>query len=251
MGLGFAAAPHCDIFVVMRNHIVAEIRRLTAENGGRPPGRTAFERETGIRTSEWYGKYWARWGDALVEAGFQANERMRAADPEVLLWKVAEAYRHYGRIATHGELKLYRQIDASFPWTQTLDNTFGSKPTMVAALRDWCVRHGDFEDVAALLPATDEGPRGRTQARRADGSVYLIRSGANYKIGRSDELERRIKEIRVALPDAAVLVHVIATDDPPGIEAYWHRRFSDRRANGEWFKLTSADVLAFKRRKFQ
>jgi hypothetical protein len=81
------------------------------------------------------------------------------------------------------------------------------------------------------------------------GYVYLMKSGRNFKVGRSNAVGRRHYEVALQLPEPVELVHQIATDDPEGIERYWHQRFADRRTNGEWFRLTSADVAAFKRRR--
>jgi hypothetical protein len=84
----------------------------------------------------------------------------------------------------------------------------------------------------------------------SSGFVYLIRSGRHYKVGRSNSAGRREYELAIQLPEKAQTAHVIRTDDPVGIEAYWHNRFAPKRKNGEWFDLTAADIAAFRRRKF-
>ncbi len=89
-----------------------------------------------------------------------------------------------------------------------------------------------------------------TDAREKDvvyGFVYLFKSGRYYKIGKTKDMVRRGTEIRIQLPEKLDLIHSIQTDDPSGVEAYWHRRFDEKRMNGEWFDLNSADIRAFKR----
>lgn len=235
----------------MRDEIIREIRKLAAD-GGQAPGQKAFTRDTGIQEHHWRGKYWARWSDALVEAGFTPNEKTTALDREAVLTIIIEACRKYGRVPTRDELDLLRRNDPSVPSSNAIARHLGGRSDMIEAVRNRTTGNPEYDDVTALLPAptTKAAPKAASPCVE-EGSVYLIRSGDFYKIGRSDDLERRVKEIRIALPDKATLLHTIRTDDPPGIEAYWHRRFADRRANGEWFKLSALDVSAFRKRKFQ
>lgn len=236
----------------MREHIVSEIRRLAALDGGKAPGQRTFANATGIIESKWRGKYWARWGDALIEAGFEPNTWTGKSDMNTIILGIIAATRHYGRFPTNDEISMLRTSGQSIPAPKTIQGNLGGHAERIAAIRQFIGDNADYADVLAMLPSVaPPRPASHSGAKTVDGHVYLIKSGEFYKVGRSDELERRVKEIRIALPHAATLIHAITTDDPPGIEAYWHRRFADRRANGEWFKLMPDDLKAFMRRKFQ
>lgn len=236
----------------MKDHILGEIRRIAAETG-KPPGVAAFESATGIRQHEWRGLYWARWGDAVAEAGLERNDWTERLDPDTLLEALAVVVRQFGRVPTNAELVMYRRDHPEGPNPKTLRHHFGGEGGPTDRLREWVGSRDDFADVADILgPARPRPTKKAPKAAGAgDGCVYLIRSGTHFKIGHTDNFERRVKQITVALPEPVKPEHLIRTDDPAGIEAYWHRRFADKRANGEWFKLTPADVAAFKRRTFQ
>lgn len=234
----------------MRDHILQEIRRIAAANDGQPPGKNLFQTTTGIGESKWSGVYWSKWSDALVEAGFTPNKWGQRFDTSELTRKFADLTLSMGHIPTTRELKLLRRADTTIPSPGIIAEHFGGVEGIADALRNMAATNSEYEGLNALLPVPKLAARAAVD-KAVDGFVYLIKSGEFYKVGRSDELERRIKEIRIALPEKSVLFHSIKTDDPPGIEAYWHRRFAEKRANGEWFKLTLADVAAFKRRTFQ
>ena len=237
----------------MRERILSEIRRLAEASGGKPPGQRVFEKETGITASQWRGKHWARWGDAVADAGLSPNTVAEKLDPDKVLDCYEEACRKHSRPPTYAEWRMFVGSSEERVGVNSLNRVFGSTEGAVIALRDRALKRGD-SGLVAMLPEHDArslSEKPYAHAHTAEGSVYLLQSGDYFKIGRSDELEKRVKQISIALPDKVELVHNIRTDDPPGIEAYWHRRFADQRVNGEWFKLSTADVKAFKRRKFQ
>jgi hypothetical protein len=115
----------------------------------------------------------------------------------------------------------------------------------VGSIRDW------FDDRCGSIRLVVEDSNDAVPDESVEfGFVYLLKSGRSYKIGRTVSVGRRERELQIQLPERPLRVHEIRTDDPAGIEAYWHRRFADRRKGGEWSDLTPADVSAFKRRKF-
>jgi hypothetical protein len=239
---------------VNKAHIIAEIRRTAAENGGVPLGCARLEAETGIKESDWFGVHWARWSDAVREAGLEPNQLQGAYDEDFLLKMFAQFALELGRIPARGDLRLRRRRDPRFPSCNTFVR-FGTKADLVRQLAEFCRSREGLDEVIGWCEqylqslevdseeeaSTDEG---------GFGYVYLFKSGRFYKIGKSNSAGRREYELNLQLPERVKTVHAIRTDDPSGIEEYWHKRFTTKQMNGEWFALKPEDIRAFKRRKF-
>lgn len=234
--------------IVIKQDILEAIRRTAKENGGRPLGMARFEKETGIKTYAWQ-KYWARFGDAQKEAGFSPNQLQGAYDDEFLFEKVIGVIRKLGKFPTSSELRIERNIDSEFP-SKSVFTRFGPKRELARKILHYATDKSGYEDIVVLCePVLEKSSRKEScdDSNISIGEVYLFKSGRHYKIGKTNDTVRRGNELRIQLPEKMNLIHSIKTDDPSGVEAYWHRRFEAKRMQGEWFDLSSADIKAFKR----
>lgn len=234
-----------------RRTILFELQRTAAENGGQPLGKMRLDREAGIKEHHWR-KYWPRLSDAYREAGITPNDKTVAIDRGVLLRLLAEYSRELGRFPTHAEIRVRSGEDARWPSVRVFDKRFGTKADMMRAVADFCCEHSNYADVLGhcAVPESNVDAEEVPEATSADGFVYLLKSGRHYKIGKTSHAGQRERDLAIQLPERATMVHTIKTDDPQGIERYWHQRFAEKRLNGEWFALERADIAAFRRRRF-
>jgi hypothetical protein len=235
--------------------ILQEIKRTAEARDGVPLGFQRFESETGIRKAAWFGIYWARWGNAVREAGFPPNRLQEAYDKEELLEHYAKLTLELGRLPVKGDLRLRTRSDPAFPHETTFWARFGTKSGLLAELIAYCQDREGYEEVVRLCNGYAPRVQDRSDHTEAGevvvGYVYLVKHGSRreYKIGRTNNPLRREGEIGIELPEKVQPIHVIQTDDPAGVEAYWHRRFTGKRKEGEWFALTAQDVRSFRRWK--
>lgn len=231
-----------------KSEILDSIRRLAAASNGKAPGSQRVATETGIRRSDWYPKLWVRWSDAVREAGLRPNSLTVAPSDEDLIKRHIVLIRKLGRFPIESDLRL----ESNFRGISSL----GYKRERATKVLEYCRDNSGFADVIPFCEGViraKPSPREQSTAPsvRGLGYVYLVKHGnrAEYKLGRTLNPIRREGEIRLELPERLQPVHFIKTDDPSGVEAYWHQRFADRRKQGEWFALTLDDVRAFKRWK--
>jgi hypothetical protein len=232
-----------------RQDIINEIKRTAKSNGGIPLGKGRFEKETGIKPYDW-GKFWAKFGDAQQEAGFEANALNAAYDETYIIKFYVLLIQELGHFPTMAELAVKSANNPNFPSKTTMQK-IGKKKVVAEKIVEYASQEKLF-DVVKICESTisdidEHTPHHDSQDEICVGEVYLFKSGRYFKIGKTNDTVRRGQEIRVQLPERLELIHSIKTDDPSGVEAYWHKRFDSKRMQGEWFDLDSNDIKAFKR----
>jgi hypothetical protein len=238
-----------------RDQILKSLQDAVKLGAGRVPGERAFLSATGLTRNDLYNAGFARYGEVVSTLGMNPNQMKSAIADEELLAALATLAQRLGKIPTIADIRVARAADQQFPGASAFDRLVRQRGSLRVLLLEYCRRTDSFVDLAEALDprstpnqlATGEQPANDV----AHGYVYLFRHGTRreFKIGKTRNPLRREGEVRIELPHEIEPIHRIETDDPDGVESYWHRRFEAKRLRGEWFALSQEDVRAFRRWK--
>lgn len=107
-------------------------------------------------------------------------------------------------------------------------------------------RFPDLGEDAMAIRALTPGVHRRLPRNGVPGYVFLIRSPHGYKIGKTANIQNRLRLFSVKCPFPVSLEHYAWFEDCVGAERALHTRFHAKRLEGEWFDLIDADIAYIK-----
>jgi hypothetical protein len=91
----------------------------------------------------------------------------------------------------------------------------------------------------------DSGPTYTIEKTKYWGYVYLIKSGDHYKIGKTNNYNKRLGHLKIQLPNPIKHICSHETEDMDRLEKFYHSKFNHHRLNGEWFNLDYNEIEFF------
>ena len=243
-----------------RDGVIEMCRRVALENGGRPPGSPAFYRSTGLSPLSLHDVGIRTYGDLCELAGYPKNKLRAQLTPDELLRPLAELTVRLGRFPNQTDREMARRADSLVPSYEAYRTAEAKKGYVPVQLLDWCSGRPEFSSAQAILrqflldnPLSTVAENVRSSSSDTSTSSGTRYAGRHFKVGMSEDVQRRNNQIDKMNPHQVRVEHVIETDDPRGIEKYWLSRFACRCLpdKNEIFALSPEDVAAFKRRKYQ
>lgn len=80
-----------------------------------------------------------------------------------------------------------------------------------------------------------------------NGWVYFIlgEETGHFKIGRTNDVEKRVKALQIGCPESLSVYGVLPAVDPSALERALHKRFAKYRLRGEWFADPDDEICLF------
>ena len=236
-------------FMLTKEEIIGELKRVTKENGGKTPGENFLYENSEIKRYDRM-RYWPNYGELVRKAGLKPNKFDNTKySGEELCKLFIKTIRENKSWPTRGILDVKHNNNLEFPASVTFYKKFGLSRGIAEAVIKFVENKKGYNDVVNICNKILEKSGNEESLDVKNGFVYLGKQHGNYKIGKTRDLNRRREDITLQGAESFALVHYIETDDMEGVEKYWHTRFEPKRMRGEWFSLSINDVKAFKRWK--
>lgn len=242
--------------MLTKEEIIKELQEYSKQVG-KTPSEKNFYADTSIGIMD-RRRYWANYGELIHEAGLTPNKFDKTKYSEEQLCKfLIDVIREKKKWPTRGILEVKHHNNPSFPDYSTFTRKFGLTNSLAQTVLNYVKDRNDFEDVVSICNSVLEKLEENNESISVNGIGYVyllkstLRNATAYKIGRTKDIEGRKAQLRQP-SNVDELLHYIETDDPVGVEKYWHDRFESKRLypdkiKDEWFKLASSDIKAFKR----
>jgi hypothetical protein len=227
--------------------IIVRLKEAVDRNGGQPPSSRSFLKEAGLNQRDLIRAGWPTYGALLKSQGFQPAVMKRGFTDDEVFRPLAELTVRLGHFPTQSEREVERHRNPAFPSSEAYLRR-GRRAMLEHALRAWCEATHDFSELVPKLKQA--AGAAQIPGPIVKGYVYMLRdgnSGKRVKIGKESVEGARQAAAATWLGNPRA-IHRIATDDPDGIEEYWHERFkkAGKHVVRELFDLLPSDIAAFK-----
>lgn len=243
--------------MITKEDILKEIQKWAKKNGGLTPSEKIIREELRIPKWDWI-TYWTKITDLQSEAGLtpQGFDKTKYTKKD-LCDEFIKLIREKKKWPSRDELDFKRRQDSSYPASGTFYKQLGLTRDLVSTILEYVKDKRGYDDVVNICNSVLEKYKNEGKIYEDDkvesgfvyGFVYLGLQHGDHKIGFTKDLDRRRDDITLLGSEPMTWIHEIETDDMRGVERYWHNRFKSKWLRGEWYKLNSSDVKAFKRWK--
>lgn len=187
------------------------------------------------------------WNDPeFIKAVNQKDARIN----EILEWAASGGAKTYNDAASFSSNMYSNSISSNLNMLQhyEIKELIELQNNPYASAKTLKVISSFFDGTLAEAAREERAERKNSKNRNVKpGSVYLLQlENGMCKIGKAVSIEKRLIPFSVHFPMKWELLHSFKSEDYSRAEEILHKKFSDKREIGEFFRLSDEDIMYIK-----